>query len=224
MDLVAFGVPHWFSSSGILLELVFALVTLLIAVYSYKVYKIARQRYTFLFGAAFFSIGIAYFVQATLNFMIHRSINSIDIFSMALPPAHCPTFPLSVLAVSLHMFFMIAGLALLAYVSLKERNYNIFALFILLSFIAILFAIHTVLVFYLIASIFLAFIMFQHYKRLGTHKSLNTYLLFVGFGLLFVGNLQLTISMFLGLFYILGHITVFIGYLLLLANLLRVVR
>lgn len=224
MDLLAFGIPQWFTSSGIILELIFALVTLLIAVYSYKVYKIARQRYTFLFGAAFFSIGIAYFVQAALNFMIHRSVNSLDVFSMALPPAHCPTFQLSIIAVSLHVIFMIAGLALLAYVTLKERNFQIFALFLVLSFTGILFASHMVFVFYIISSIFLAFITLQHFKRHGKQGSVNSFLVFFSFGLIFLGNLQLAISMFLGLFYIIGHITVFVGYVLLLANLLRVVK
>ena len=224
MDLLAFGVPQWFTGSGIILELIFALVTLLIAVYSYKVYKIARQRYTFLFGAAFFSIGIAYFLQAALNFLIHQRINSVDLFSVALPLAQCPTFQLSILAVSLHIFFMIAGLALLAYVTLKERNYQIYILFLVLSLIAILFATHLVFVFHLLSSVFLAFILIQHYRRHGTHRSINSFLVFFSFALLFIGHLQLAISMFLSLFYILGYITVFAGYILLLANLLRVVR
>lgn len=224
MDLLAFGVPHWFNSSGIILELVFALVTVLIAFYSYKVYKIAKQRYTLLFGAAFFSMAIAYFVQAALNFMIHRSINSLDIFLMALDPSHCPTLQLSVIAVTLHIFFMIAGLSLLAYVTLKERNYQIYGLLLVLSFVGIIFSSNLVFVFHLLATVFLAFITAQHYRRHGKHRSLNSFLVFFSFGLIMLGHLQLAISVFLSLFYILGHLTVFVGYILLLVNLLRVVR
>lgn len=224
MDLLAFGIPQWFTSSGIILELIFALVTLLIAVYSYKVYKISKQRYTFLFGAAFFSIGIAYFLQATLNFLINRSINSLDVFAMALPLSHCPTFQLSILAVLLHVIFMIVGLALLAYVTLKERNFKIFVLFLLLSFVGLLFASQMVFVFYILSSTFLLFITLQNLKRHRKQGTLNSILLFFGFGLIFLGNLQLAISMYLGLFYLLGHISVFVGYVLLLINFLRVVK
>lgn len=224
MNLLVFGIPNWFTSSGILMELVFALVTIMISVYSYKVYKITKQRNTFLFGGAFFSIALAYFLQATLNFLITTKVNSKDLFSLVMPVTHCPSFQLSVLAVFSHMFFMIIGLSLLSYVTLKERNHQTFVLLVLLSLTAIALSHYLLLSFFIISSIFLLFITLQHYKRHVKKGKRSTLILFMGFGLIFLGMLQLAISTYLGLFYLLGHISMFIGYFLLLINFWRVLK
>ncbi len=224
MDLLAFGVPSWFSGSSIIIELIFAIVALLVAFYAYKVYRIARQRYTMLFGMAFLSISFAYFIQAILNFLIMKQINSFEVFSTILSPNHCPAFPLSILAVGLHIFFMIVGISLLAYVTMKERGQRIYVLLLLLSLIGILFSGYLILTYYLLTSAFLLFITLQHFKHHKRHGSTNTLLVFFGFGLVFLGTLQLAIATVLGLFYIIGHLTVLVGYLFLLASLLRVVR
>lgn len=224
MDLLAFGVPHWFTGSGIIIELIFALVTILIAFYAYKVYRIARQRYIMLFGLAFMSISFAYFIQAVLNFFILKQVQSYHIFTTILAPERCPSIQLSIFAVWLHIIFMIAGIALLAYVTMKERGKKIYLLFIALSVIALLFSFDVILTFHLLTSAFLLFITIQHYNRHKSQGTVNSLLVFFGFGFIFLGALQLAAASILGLFYIFGHLTVLVGYLLLLASLLRVVR
>lgn len=225
MDLIALGVPRWYTTSGIAIELLFAFVALAIALFSWKVHKFMKKRQTGLFTLGFFLISFAYFIQAALNFFIVRGIMSHTVLSaMRAPPEIVTSFQLSIIAVSLHVLFVIAGLALLAYVTLKERNPQVYALLISVSILGLLFTKYLILTFYLMSSIYYLFITLQHYKRHTQRHTLTSFFIYFGFALLFIGTFQLAISMILGIFYILGHLTLLIGYLLLLASLLRVTR
>ena len=224
MDLIACATPVWFGGSDIVLQLFFALVTILIAYYAYKMYRVAKQRSTLYFGLSFLSISFAYFIQAIFNFLKLESIQSADILFMNAHHAMSTTFQLSILAVVSHIFFMILGFALLAYVTLKERSAKIFLLMITLSFIGIVFTPFFKLVFYLIATIFLLFIAAQHYQRHAKVGTITSLLVFGGFFLLFIGNLLLAAVNVVHKFYVLAHIIILVGYLLLLFSLLRVVR
>ena len=216
MNLIAVGIPEWFTISGIAIEIVFALVTLLIALYSYKIYKITNQEQTGLFSIAFASISLSYLIQAMMNsFIVLGARNALD----AIAPL---VFPLSVIAVSLHVVLMLGGLALLAFVMLKEKNPEVFVLFLFLSFAGLLATKSLILTFYLLSSIYLVFITFRHYCRHKKQGTTNSLLVYLGFAFIFIGNFQLALSMFLGIFFLLGHITILIGYFLLLASLLRV--
>ena len=224
MEFIARSIPLWFANSGIMLEVIFALVSLMIAFYTYKIYKISKQRYIFLFGLSFFSLGIAYFLQASINFLIQQSVNSSDIISSIMPVKQIPVFQLSILAISLHILFMISGWALLSYVTLKERNSRIFFLLTTISFIGLIFSKQLILSYYLLSSLFLGFITFQHYKKHSQQKTISSMIIFFGFGLILLGNLQLAVSAFSIIFYFLGHLTALAGYVLLLVNLIRVVK
>ena len=93
-----------------------------------------------------------------------------------------------------------------------------------LSFVALLFSTNPLLVYYLLTSIFLLFISAQHYQRHDDVRSYSTLYVFLGFGMLFLGNAQLALSTSFGLLYISGLIVLLIGYLLLLGSLVRVVK
>lgn len=224
MDLVGCATPMWFGASGIITELFFALVTLLIAFYAYRIYKIAHQRSSLFFGVAFLSISFAYFIQAIFNFLMLMQIQTHDIIPLATNAAAASAFQLSVFAVVFHIIFMILGVALLAYVTLKERSLKIYLLFLSLSFVGLILTPYFRTIFFLIVAFFLLFISAQHYQRHTRQRSTTTLLVFFGFALLFIGNLLLAAVTILHTFYVLSHIVIFVGYVLLLASLLRVVR
>ena len=52
--------PSWFSGIDISLELLFVAVTMAIAFFAYKAYKVVNKREVLFFGIAFFSIGLGY--------------------------------------------------------------------------------------------------------------------------------------------------------------------
>lgn len=225
MQLVTCPILPWFKGPEFLIELVFAAVAFIIAFYAYRVYKISRQRSIMLFGAGFTFISLAYFIQAILNLLIFRSVTTNDIVRIASGNAIAQTgVQLSIIATVSHVAFMTLGLVFLSYVTLKERGIKILLLLLSMSFVALVLSNNPLLVFYLLTSIFLLFITAQHYQRHSETRTYNSFYVFLGFALLFLGNIQLALSTSLGLLYISGLVVLLLGYLSLLASLVRVVR
>ena len=63
-----FLIPKWFFGYGVAFELIFAIITLAVALYSFKVYKLSNQNQPKLFGIAFLFFSISYFIQSILLF------------------------------------------------------------------------------------------------------------------------------------------------------------
>ena len=206
------------------MQVVFALVTLGVAYYAYRVHRLSRQRSPLLFGMAFLGVSGAYFVQALFNYLLLIGIRTQHIMGTSNPNVVNGAFQLSVFAVYLHMILMIAGVSLLAYVTLKERGAKIYLLLLFISMVGLFLTFHPSLLFYLIISIFLAFITAQHYQRHMKRPNKNTLLVFLGFGMVFLGTVQLAFATALSALYVSGHFIVLLGYLVLLASLLRIVR
>lgn len=224
MKIISCHVPFWFLGSEIIIQVLFALVTLAIAYYAYRVHRITRQRSSLLFGGAFLGISGAYFVQALFNYLLLIGVRTPDIIRLTNGSSVAATMQLSIFAVFLHMLLMLVGVSLLAYVTLKERGAKIYILLLLLSIIAVLFTVEVSLVYFLIVSIFLAFITAQHYQRHLKKPSKNTLYVFLGFGMVFLGTVQLAFATTLSALYISGHFIAMIGYIVLLASLLRIVK
>jgi hypothetical protein len=161
-------------------------------------------------------------MQLLLNYFILTGVRTSQLLPNVVA-ASSTTLQLSVIAVILHMFFKTTGLALLAYVTLKERNMKIFILLVAISFVGLVFSGFLSLSFFLITSIFLAFITLQYYRRHARKPTTNSLLVFLGFGLFLLGNIQLAFASSLSLLYISGHFIALLGYVLLLMSLLRVV-
>lgn len=218
-------VPMWFHTTDLFIQLLFALVTLLIAFYSFRVYKITKTRYPFLFGFGFLAVSLAYLTQLFLDLLIRLQISSNDIISRVIGlEAAQTTFQLSALATISYIVLMVSGLGLLSYVTLKERGTKPLLLILSLSFVALLLAANYTVAFYLITSIFLLFMSAQYYQRHEKSRSIQSLYIFFGFALLFLGNILLALASIMISMYIIGHLLSLVGYIFLLASLLRVVK
>jgi hypothetical protein len=224
MRIVEWALPPWFASSEILIQLVFAFVTLFIAYYSYKVYKLSSQQPSLLYGLGFLGVSVSYFVQAILNFFVLRGVQSDQIIQAVTAGAMDHVIPLSVVAVVLHMILMTASFGLLAYVTLKSRGVKPLLLIWSLSFAALLFADKFTIAFYLICAILLLYITAQYYQRLDKYRTLSSLQVFLGFGMILLGMAQIGLALTFNLLYITGHFVALVGYLLLLWSLFRVVE
>ncbi len=218
MLLVNCATPSWFLTLQVALQIVFALVTILVAFYSYKVYKLSKQRSIMIFGVAFLGMGAAYAIQAVLNYAVVIGVSTTNIIGTS---ATSSVIPLSVVAVFLHMFAMTGGLILLSYVTLKERSFKLFSLISSLAFVALLFSSHPQLVFFLITGLLLFFITGQHIQRYARSNSKGSLYVGVGFGLWLLGQTQLALAHFFDGLYVSGHVFVLAAFIVFLWNLAR---
>lgn len=224
MKIIEVNTPMWFIHSEIGIQLIFAIVTLLIAIYAYKTYRIARQQKSLYFGIGFLGISIAYFIQAIFNFLLLRKISTCGMLSFLAGHSIETTMTLSIFVVFIHMLFMITGFAILAHLTLKEKNVKSLYLVWIVSLIALFFAANLSLVFYIILTVLLGFITLQYDLRFIKKPRTETFLVFLGFGLLFLGIIQLALATRLSTLYISGHLVTLTGYILLLVNLIRIVK
>lgn len=213
-------VPQWFFGYDVLLELLFALVTLLVSIYAFKVYKLSGERQPALFGASFLLISLSYLAQCLLNFMIVSELNK-DICN-AMKLANIDT--LNAMGIYSHMFFFISGLLLLAYMTLKTKSVKTLSLVFILSYALLWFSSDTFYAFYFLSSLLLVYIVVYYLSNYIKHKQKRTLLVLIAFAFLLFGSIHFIFSINHSLFYALGHILGLIAYILILINLIIVIR
>lgn len=212
-------VPKWFFGYDIALELIFGVITLLIALYSFRIYRLSAQRECKVIGWGFLSMSFGYFTWSALNLYITSRLNAPG---LDVPLEHL--FSMAVIGVSAHILFIVMGLATLAYMALSGKSNRLYAVLVTLSLLIVVFAFNKALAFYFISS-FLLFLVLLHYFAVYTkHKHQGTLLLLLAFFFIFLGNVVFIFATFHAFPYFAGHVFHLFGYLLALASLILVLR
>lgn len=211
--------PSWFSGTAIFLELLFAIVTILIAYFSYKAYKVVKKREILLFGFAFLSISLGYLQEVIFNFSQMFKITR-TILTPILGEA-AQIINLGFIVNLIHITLFVLGLSLLVYLTIPKRTKKIFGIISGLSLIALFTSVNLIFTFFLITSLMLFALTLHYYQLHCKRGNISTLFNFIGFGSIFLGNLQLAFTGYFAMLFIVGHITIFFGFLLLMVNLYR---
>lgn len=214
MTLVSVG-PAWFFGIDIVFELVFAIITLIVSIFAFKIYKISLQKQVKLFGVAFLLISISYFIESILNYLILSKLNENICQVMKINSVVI----LNGLGVSINILLMTMGLALLAFMTFKTEKLRIYWLTLSMALFAIFFSRNALFLFFLFASIFLIFISWYYVDNYLKNKQIKTLLVAVAFIFLLFGKIHFIFSVDHKLFYVIGHFLEIIAYLLILWNL-----
>jgi hypothetical protein len=211
--------PVWFLGYDIFLEVVFALVTLAVALYSFKIYKISDQRESRIFGISFLSISISYSLWAILNgFAVSKLLNEsycfLDIKSATI---------FSALGIYTHILFFLIGLIALTYMTLKVKSSKIFSLIFALVILPALLIEEKHIVLYLFSSVLLLFIIAGYIDEYRSKKNKKVLLTFFAFVFLFFGRFDFIFTKHNPLFYVAGHFLEMIAYVLILISLVEVI-
>lgn len=215
-----YTLPSWFFGYNIGLELAFAIITLIVSFFAFKIYRLTDQRQSKLFGYSFLFISAAYFLESLLNFLIVSKLNdNISIFLKMQD-----VFVLNNAELFTHMLMFMMGLLTLTYMTLKTKNTRTFIILIAITILALIFSTNRLYLFYLIATVLLIFICIHYVQNYFKNKQTNTLLVLTAFLFLLFGHFHFIISVDHALFYIIGHFLELAAYLLILANLLLVLR
>lgn len=211
--------PSWFFNYAIILEVVFGIVTLLVAFYSYKVYRLCRQRESKIFGAGFLLISLSYFLWALLNFFLLREFGSgISVLDIQ------GTTILSKIGIYLHIVFFIAGLIMLVYMSLNEKNIAVYILLFLMAFLTIFLSFNSSFSFYLIKVLLFFVLVIFYLNKYLYNKNMNTLIVFVALVFLLIANIELLFVSNSCIHFVGSHLLELCGFSLILASLIRVVN
>lgn len=212
-------VPSWFFGFGVALEFLFGLVTLAVALYSFKIYKYSQQRELKIFGLGFLLMSLAYFMWAAISWYVpNRLQTSTQVVELA------DLNSLVAFGVYVHVFFFILGLVTLAYVTLNAKSQRVYTLIAGLCFATILFSSQKIVSFYFVSSLLFFYILVYYGLGYMQGRKLRSGLTLLAFAFLFLGTVDFTFSAVNHVHYIVGHVLYFVGYLLILVSLVSALR
>ncbi|MBN2566730.1 hypothetical protein JXB02_01435 [Candidatus Woesearchaeota archaeon] len=212
--------PAWFSGFDIILQSVFAIVSLLVSLLAFRVHRATSAKPARMFGLSFLAIGLSYLIQALFNLLVwsgtdHSVCASIEQLTESI---------LYDIGLYSHMALMTAGLALLAYMTFRVAKARIYLMLLSVAVVAIITSRNPLAVFAMVSSVLLAFIAWHFIGNWREHRSALTLLVAAGFLFMLVGEALLIFTYEDPLFYAVGHLLEMVAYLLMLANLILVIR
>jgi hypothetical protein len=212
-------VPNWFLGYDVGLEIVFALITLLVSIYAFRISKMSGQRSARLFATSFFFISMAYFLKAVFNFLIISRLN--ENISLALKIASVNT--INLIALNFHVVLFSIGLITLIYMTFRVKSARVYSFLLITTLIFMFLAGSPIFAYHLLTSVFLIYIFIHYLLCYLNKKRINNLLMIVAFIFLLFGNIQFIFSISNNeIFYVVAHCLEFLAYLLVLVNLMLV--
>jgi len=216
---VLYAFPQWFFTVSILLNIVFALTTLFVSFYAFKVYRLSGQRGSRLFGVSFLIIAIAYVIRAIVNGFIAGAFDD-NTFRLTMNGV----YTLSNLAVYSYMVLFVASLVTLAYTTFKVKSCRVYTLLILIVLTAIYYSVLTSLTFYIISTILLLYISSHYLNEYLKDRNKSMLLMMGSFLLLLASTVFFMYATTTYGYFILGNVTEFLAYVGILTNLISVLK
>lgn len=219
MVSVLYYSPRWFYGYDIVLEVFFALITLAVAIYAFKVYKLSGQRELKLFGSAFLLISMSYSLWALLNGFAVTELGTARTI-LELERANIWRY----LGAYAHILFFLSGITTLTYMTLKVRSARIFSLIFILVLTSLFLAEEKYLVTYLLSAILLLYVMSSYINQYTGERNRKILLTVLAFVFLFLGRIEFIFSPNKNIFYVVGHVLELAAYFLILASLVLVIK
>jgi len=198
----------------VLLEIIFVIITLFLAWYANKIYRISGQEQTKYLSIGFLFIGLSYLLLSIFNFLIIAHL----LESLSKVVHLKKILFLNTLGLYLHMFFMTIGFTSITYMTFKIKKIQVFILLSLISIIAILMNKNPLNTFFLISLLFLSLITYHFMKNCKKRKNLKSLTIGLAFLFILLSRLDFLFMARNGIFYTMGHILEAIAYLLILYN------
>lgn len=215
-----FITPEWFFGYDIVLEVLFAIITLLVCAYAWKIYKITDENHLRLFSWSFLFIGLSYIAQSILNFLILVKLDNVVCGVINLQSV----YHLNLFGIYLHSILFLIGLLILAYLSLKIDSTRAFTLLILIIFSSLYFSPYKTFTLYMLSSILLIFTSYYYLTTFLNNRKTTTFMVLMAMILLLIGNISFILATDKASYYVIGHMLELIAYVLVLVNLLIVLR
>ena len=206
--------PIWSIGIDSYIQLFNFLVTLIIGLAAYKIYKLSQKKESLLLASGFFSISLANLVWSMLNtaIILKLGIALCDEIHM------CQTNLIIDILIYLHMFLKLFGFMLLAFVSIKEIR--AFVLIFLSYMLVIIISNNTLFFFFLFSSLLLFYLLLHYGSNYAASKRIMHLLMAISFGFIAFGHLFFLFGLQLSLNYLIGNFFVFMGYVLIMFDLI----
>jgi len=217
--------PNWFYGIDIIIEVISLIVAGLIAFFSYKAFKITKERKYFFFALAFFLIAIS-FVSKMYGLIIActgLAKASFGYFTAVTQKMTLIQFIYS-MGYFLQRFIFLVGLLALTSLCLKIRNRKTIFMLVFFVFIATWFSNQSYLIFHIIAAFLLIYISLYFYVNYLRKRTFNARLVPMSFFLLLISQLIFIFVIRDLNLYVVGNIFQLAGFVVLLFTYILVLK
>jgi hypothetical protein len=223
-----FFTPTWFNGFDLVFDVIGLVIALLIAAYSWRIYKISKENKFAYFSLAFVLVALGLFFKSFTHSVIYFTPIR-DVAAGLLKPAMGNSLKFSELfyraSFFLHMVLMLGGWLLIFFISQKSRKrltkyYEVsqIALFFYLILLISVVANFNYFVFYLTSAVILGMTVLNYYKNyLNTERNANAFRVMMSILFILIGNLFFIFVFIFESFYVFGEVFMLIGFLLLLS-------
>ncbi len=222
-----FFTPEWFNGWDVVFNIVGLVIALMIAAYSWRVYRLHKENKYAYFSLVFILVAISLAINSFTNSVLYFTPLR-DVVADTLKPAVGPSLKFADIfyrvAFFVQMAAMLGAWLLMFFVSQKSRaRLNKFfevsqiALFVYLILLISVVSNFKYVVFYLTSLVLLGLIVLNYYKNyLNTRRNKNAWLVMVAFLLIFFANIFFLFVFIFQAFYVMGQLLLLFGFLILL--------
>ncbi len=216
-------VPNWFYGYDIASEIFFGLVALFVALYAWKIYKMSGERSSKMFSASFMFISASYFILAFLNLFIISSLSEGGFRGLSFSD-FSNILVLSTFSLYLNLLFFVTGMALLAYTTLKTDKKRTLYMILAVAYAAVILSVNKITAAYVLASIFLAFVVVHYLFEYKENNNKITGAIFLAFVLLLIKNIEFLFVQRSYIHYIACHGIELVAYAIILGSLITILK
>ena len=230
-----FSTPEWFNGFDLIFESLSLIISLLIAGYSWRVYRVSKENKFAYFSFAFILVAFSLFSKTFVHGVLYFSPVR-DSVAGVLAPVLGSGLEFADLfyrgTFFLQMSTMLSAWLLIFFISQKSRErlkkyheISQIALFIYLILLVSVIANFKYFVFYLTSAVILGMTSLNYYKNyLNNKRNKNAFRVMVAFLFILFSNITLVFVFLFSGFYVLGEILLLIGFLLLLYTYQKVIK
>jgi len=215
--------PQWFYGIDIIFEFINVIAAILIAFFSYKVYKFTREKRCLFFGLSFIAISLSFISKILTNFQFYYNFfrKSSIINSALITVTTHKSLNFFVSAYFFHRFFMLLALTGLFFIVGKYHK-RLIPLFIFFIAVITAFSTYEYFIYHVTTSLLLGYIFYHYYANYSYCKTKNTFLVAFSFFLILISQIVF-INIITGIEnYVLAQVIQVLGYIILLIAYIRI--
>ncbi|MFT4311117.1 MAG: hypothetical protein ACMXX7_00665 [Candidatus Woesearchaeota archaeon] len=205
--------PQYFVGYNILLEFLFSIITLGVALFSYKAYKSTGLSQIKNFAAGFFFIFLGYFSQVFTSLLIYLMGHEVVCKRKVLDVLF-----LNALGFYSYVLFILFGLLILVYMTFKRVKQRVLVLLMLMALVVVFFSSDIFLSFYTLTTIAFTFLSWHFIETYLKNKKKNSLMVVVAFLSLTLASLLFLVSMTFPALYVTAKLLELFGYIFIIVN------
>ena len=212
--------PKWFYGFDSVIESIAVLVSILLVYYSYKCFKLTREKKYLYFSTAFLSLTFAFIVKIIGTLAIYKPTITRTPLGSSIHQAFTNLTPynLNAIALVMHYFFMLLGFIILFLIisRLTWKNQGVIVLLLYFTVLTTWLSIVHYQLFYVTSFVLLLLITYSYYQNYREIKNEKARFVTIAFGILLISQAFFVFAIYSGTIYVLAELIQLLGFIYLL--------